>query len=782
MFSKIAKLRKYKHKNKTHIIIIIALLIFVIGNISRSSQTDQNEDQNEIKTQAQTKVEFQQLESLFIAVKLQRSHHLMNKPKNFQTTIVLLLILLSNDVSPNPGPIESTKQNCSLCNKITHEEDSLQCSTCSLWCHLNCTAAVKQNSAENLRNASFQWICSSKNCNPNLNQVNNLQSNILSPNRYNILPKDQEDDSISPKVYEDEVRKLKVKRPVAKKIEVKRKASSNYNYLLNELPKISPKDFIGKDLCKGCDKEVKENQQAIFCDICERWIHRFCSDMSKRIYTQCKTKTTFIWACNKCRRDEEVNSDKADTSILDEDEMPENWDTIQKKRKEMLVIHMNCRSVLNKEEELENIIKELDPDIVTLTETWFDESAPMKTCVPDGYKIIRKDRNENFKQKYGVNRGGGVAVLYKENIKVEKNKYATDPVEEILWCHVRTKESFMLGVVYRSEYTDILGENDENESKLEENIRKVSESSTKVIVTGDYNIDMTDHAHKNTEFIKSTYEAYGLKQYMKKPTRIDKSTSKATIIDHVWATEEANLVKTTGTFIALSDHLGQYVRLNQSKLTEEKVKIKFRDYKNYDVNAFNKELQRNIDRSQIDEQLQRNDVNSATATLVKVIQDTANSHAPLVEIYRSSIKKKIPWFTLELRELIQRKNEFLQDMYSHGLESYKKRIKTLSNKITQMKRNLKEKYLSEKLEDAQNDSKKCWNILNAVTNRTKVKDTIEPDMITQAKANEYNKFFATIGIEIQKKLGIKIKSQTPSNETENNCNKSSSLKQKVQML
>ena len=79
-----------------------------------------------------------------------------------------------------------------------------------------------------------------------------------------------------------------------------------------------------------------------------------------------------------------------------------------------------------------------------------------------------------------------------------------------------------------------------------------------------------------------------------------------------------------------------------------------------------------------------------------------------------------------------------------------------------MKRNLKEKYLSEKLDEAQNDSKKCWKILNAVTNRTKVKDSIEPEMITQAKSNEYNKFFATVGVEIQKKLGIKIQS-TPTN-------------------
>ena len=40
-------------------------------------------------------------------------------------------------------------------------------------------------------------------------------------------------------------------------------------------------------------------------------------------------------------------------------------------------------------------------------------------------------------------------------------------------------------------------------------------------------------------------------------------------------------------------------------------------------------------------------------------------------------------------------------------------------------------------------------------------------MITQEKSNEYNRFFATVGVEIQKKLGIKIQS-TPTNEPEIN--------------
>ena len=759
--------RKLKHKKqiqrksgKTHITIILALLIFCLSKISVSKENQESQINTTFKglqSQQSTKLQYQQLVALHTAITIQRSKHLMKQPEKMQTILLLILILLSNDVNINPGPKSTTIQECSICNKPAGNENTLQCNTCNLLYHISCSGTEKQELEMVHQNSSFQWICPSATCSPNLKQGNNQTSNLISPNKYNILAnvKTRENINQARKIPKNKIRK-----------EIKENSNPSYTKLFQELPKISSKDYIGKDLCRSCAKEVKCHQQAIFCDICERWIHRSCSDMNSKIYKQCKLKKNFIWSCNKCRRDEEIIKDKADISSLSEDERPESWDKIGKTRKEILVLHMNCRSAVNKEEELSNIIKELDPDIVTLTETWFDESVPLRMCVPEGYKIIRKDRSDCFKQKYGRNKGGGIAVIYKEHIKVERNKYATDPVEEILWCQVKTKESFMLGVVYRADYTDII-ENSENEDKLEENIRKVAELSTKIIVTGDFNIDMSDETHKNTELIKETYGTYGLKQHVTKPTRIDKNTGKPTIIDHIWASEETNLIKSTGTFVALSDHLGQYMKLNQQKPNNQKTKVKFRSYKKYDPIAFNADLQTNLNTSQIEEQLQRNEVDLATDTLIKVIQDTAQLHAPLVEKTIRNEKKFIPWFTQELGDMIKSKNELLQDFYAHGLQSYKNRIKILSNKITQLKRNLKQEYLTEKLGEAQNDGKKCWKILNAVTNRAKVKDAVEPDGMNQEKADEYNKFFATIGIEIQKKLGLTF-NRTPANATNEN--------------
>ena len=98
----------------------------------------------------------------------------------------------------------------------------------------------------------------------------------------------------------------------------------------------------------------------------------------------------------------------------------------------------------------------------------------------------------------------------------------------------------------------------------------------------------------------------------------------------------------------------------------------------------------------------------------------------------------------------------ISDYYYYGLASFNTRIKEISNRIKHLKRKLKKNYISEKLAESKDNPKKCWNIINLVTNRSKTKDSVEPDNMCQNKANRYNKYFATIGEEIQKNLKINV--------------------------
>ena len=165
-----------------------------------------------------------------------------------QTTVILLLILLSNDVHLNPGPKETTPT-------VT-----VQCNTCKLWYNIS----FKQNT-----NSSFQWVCPSPNCSPNLKQENPQKSNLISPNKYTILTKVNEHTTEAREVNKPMKKSTAASKQKPNKKNCQRK-SSNHTSLMKELPNISSKDYIGKDLCRSCSKEVKGNQQAIHCDTCER--------------------------------------------------------------------------------------------------------------------------------------------------------------------------------------------------------------------------------------------------------------------------------------------------------------------------------------------------------------------------------------------------------------------------------------------------------------------------------------------------------------------------------
>ena len=126
--------------------------------------------------------------------------------------------------------------------------------------------------------------------------------------------------------------------------------------------------------------------------------------MPDKTYKQNMRKKSFMWSCNVCRVDETPTKEKANINVLTREEMPDTKETMNEgKVGDLKIIHMNTRSILNKIEELNIICEDLQPDVLSVTETWMDDSIPSNSYTPPGYKVIRKDRNENFKQKYGKN-------------------------------------------------------------------------------------------------------------------------------------------------------------------------------------------------------------------------------------------------------------------------------------------------------------------------------------------------------------------------------------------
>ena len=735
-----------KSKSKTHIINILIVFVSLINLIYSIKQ---------FKVSSAS-VESPQMKNLgCFSIQLCCVKKKSVLKANVKNNVIFLLLILSNDVHPNPGPkrIENSSSisKCYTCKlEIEDDKESLKCSTCQKIFHITCQMIKNLNRIRD--HGSFEWICTTKKCPPNHQQIH-INYAISSQNRYSPLYENE--------IYgESEINYSIINDCSSAENEKLLFTHSEVDnmLILQELPKISPKDYEGKSLCRVCHKEVKDRDKGISCDKCDMWSHLKCSDVSSRLYKNLMYLNNFNWTCIKCRLSEPEITAKIDIKDLDVNTLPADYENVKQQKNETLILNINCRSLIKKREELEHIIEQLSPTFICLTETWLDGSVSVNDYVPEGYKMVRHDRTNDYKQKYAKNNGGGVAILYRKDIKIQKVTSLTDPTEEILWVRVKTKFSFLLGVVYRASYTDTLKE-DLKESPLEENIRKASEMAKSIILVGDFNVDYANKKDHLTEKLENACSTNGLSQLILKPTRIDPSTSSKTIIDHIWINNEYVPVKTSGTMLGLSDHLGTYVKIDKVMNSEPRT-ITYRNYKNYEREVFNSALQKGLAQSDIDSLIENSNVNLAMERLTNIIVDTLDCFAPMCEKTININFNPVPWFNKELRDIISRKNSLLKDLYQTGLQTLRKPIKILNNQIVHLKRKLKKEYLIEKLTNAKNDAKENWKILNSIVGSSNKSENIEPDHITQEKADSYNHFFATIGEEILKELKLSVPNPT----------------------
>ena len=524
--------------------------------------------------------------------------------------------------------------------------------------------------------------------------------------------------------------------------------------LFDELPKIASKDFLGKDVCPKCSKIVKESHQAISCDGCDRWTHRKCCQIKIKKYKRLCTEK-FSWLCHNCRSDDDLTDELLNIEFLDPNELPDDYEMAKKLgNKELLIIHINCRSILNKSEELQLIIDMINPDIICLTETWLDASVPPNSHIPTGYKIIRKDRSPDFQQKYKKNRGGGVAILYRSHLTVVTKEKLCDSTEEMLWVQVRGKETFLLCVIYRPDYSDLLNpqnqinadvlNDDTGESQIEKNIRKATETSKNIIVLGDFNIDMKNYENYNTQNLKNIFKSYSLTQKIAKPTRFNYNTGKSTLIDHFWCTPEIK-VKSTGTIMGISDHLGIYAKINMSSNNASPQYIKRRNFKTYDPTKYSAEVAQNLEMSDIQSHIENKDINSATDALTNILLKAADKHAPLKSI-KIKEKSRIPWTTSALTDMIAEKNKLLSANTVLRSKLLKRKINKTQSRIKKLKQSLKMDFTKNEIEKADKDPQKLWYLYNLLTQRGNQKELLEPQPMSQQAANKHNHFFSTIGV------------------------------------
>ena len=112
--------------------------------------------------------------------------------------------------------------------------------------------------------------------------------------------------------------------------------------------------------------------------------------------------------------------------------------------KGLRVFHLNIRSLRNKMDELQLFCDGNKPHVLSLNETWLDDSfSDSELCLP-GYQLFRKDRDCH---------GGGIAVYVAENLSCNcANSLQGDSNIESLWFEVsqRCSKKILFGAIWTS--------------------------------------------------------------------------------------------------------------------------------------------------------------------------------------------------------------------------------------------------------------------------------------------------------------------------------------------
>ena len=147
---------------------------------------------------------------------------------------------------------------------------------------------------------------------------------------------------------------------------------------------------------------------------------------------------------------------------------------------------LNARSIVNKKNELNIMVEDIDPHIIGITESWANIDITDAELGLTGYVMFRKDRIGR--------RGGGVIVYVKESIQAYEIKLEREAdCDEAVWCKIVSGNSKLtVGLVYRSPNI-----NEEDNTKIKNAIKEVSKGEC--IIMGDFN-----HGHIQWNSLEST--------------------------------------------------------------------------------------------------------------------------------------------------------------------------------------------------------------------------------------------------------------------------------------
>ena len=426
------------------------------------------------------------------------------------------------------------------------------------------------------------------------------------------------------------------------------------------------------------------NQPSIQCDLCENWVHHYCSKLTVNQFNKygCTDTPYYCTSCI-CENIPYSKLSKAKFDKLEVDKSPPGAqrtnnsnpctlcvacnnecnecitcpnthrvcdDCIQckyinlsqlnslfnnKNNDDLTFIHINIRSLIKHSTNFENFIFnnfDTRPDVICITETKLGIPETESANLANEQKMLADLSavslpGYKFFHNDSKTAAGGSAIYISVNcdVKPRCDLEINIPGEcEATFVEVQVKKpqkNLIIGSVYRHPHDN----HDEFFTAFCEKIDHINKKYS-LIILGDINIDYNSRI-KNVKLYKDLLLSHGLSNVINLPKRITESTE--TLIDHVITNMDLESLNTGILTEVLSDHYPIFaVASCHTKKTSDFIQPR-RNFSHSKKQAFINDLQTNLGNS-LD--LDNIDPNADLEKLVSIIRNSIKTIFPIVEM------------------------------------------------------------------------------------------------------------------------------------------------------
>lgn len=296
---------------------------------------------------------------------------------------------------------------------------------------------------------------------------------------------------------------------------------------------------------------------------------------------------------------------------------------------------INCRSVKNKSASILDHVIEHNLDIVSLTETWLSDSdqITINELTPTGYQLHHVPRPKG--------RGGGVAVLAKDNIKIRVEEQlpaisfeSIETLLSILSSTIRLITLYRIPPSARNKITRSMFV-----PELTALLDSAATKTGKLLIAGDFNIHYENSTDCEAKQLKRLFHSFGLIQHVETPTHTD-----GHMLDLICSRQQDNTVASCSVSELISDHHAVHADLKCARPHPAKKVVWCRNTKTIDRTAFSTAISNTLP------SIDQANGNNCTSTVDTLVTEYTTALASLLDIHAPQTKRTIvdrlstPWF------------------------------------------------------------------------------------------------------------------------------------------